>query len=191
MEILCLDHCQMTDSMCKNYFATMQNTNLQFLNISWNKITGISIDYITRVVQQNQDLEKLTMQHNRLGEADLTEFSNTIATHKSLKHLDMSANMIGNEEFSLLFTAVQKSSSIIETFACRKNRIGGLKIDHLLFCRSRNLHVLDLSHNRLSDSNGLSLLKYARLNVTVEKIYLDNNFLISPFVIREIDEECR
>ena len=53
MENLCLDHCQMTDSMCNTYFASMQNTKLQFLNISWNKITGISIDYITRVVQQN------------------------------------------------------------------------------------------------------------------------------------------
>ena len=97
MEILCLDHCQMSDSMCKNYFENMQNTNLQFLNISWNKITGQSIDFITRVVKQNQDLEKLTMQHNRFGESDLTEFSNAVATHKSLKYLDMSANLIGND----------------------------------------------------------------------------------------------
>ena len=130
------------------------------------------------------------MQHNRLGEADLTEFSNVIATHKSLKYLDMSANLIGNEEFSLLFTAVQNSANIIESFHCRKNRIGGYKVDHLLFCRSRNLKVLDLSQNRLSVSNGKSLLKYAQLNVTVEKVYLNNNFQVSAQIIREIDFEC-
>ena len=85
------------------------------------------------------------MQHNRFGTADLAEFSNAIATHKSLKYLDMSANLIGNGEFSKLFAAVQKPSSKISTFMCRKNRIGGYKIDELLFCRSRNLQVLDLT----------------------------------------------
>ena len=53
MEILCLDHCQMSDVMCQTYFQSMQSTKLQFLNISWNQITGESIEYVTHVVQQN------------------------------------------------------------------------------------------------------------------------------------------
>ena len=88
-----------------------------------------------------------------------------------------------------MFSAVSVSN--IEAFHCRKGCIGGYKVDHLLFCRSRKLQVLDLTQNRLSDSNGKNLLKYARLNATIEKIYLDNNYLISAQVIREIDEECR
>lgn len=85
------------------------------------------------------------MQHNRFGNSDLTEFSNAIATHKTLKYLDISDNRIGNYEFAKLFTAVQNKESKISTFHCRKNRIGGNKIDKMLFCHSQNLQVLDLS----------------------------------------------
>ena len=61
MEILCLDHCGMTDAMSKTYFQSMQNTKLQFLNISWNQITGESMPHLIKVVGQNQSLEKLAM----------------------------------------------------------------------------------------------------------------------------------
>lgn len=97
-----------------------------------------------------------------MGNADLTQFSKAVEKHKTLKYLDLSANKIGNYEFSKLFTAVQSESSKISTFHCRKNRIGGYKVDHVLFCRSRNLRVLDLTQNRLSEHNGKILLQYAK-----------------------------
>ena len=53
MEILCLDHCGMTDAMCKTYFHSMQNTKLQFLNISWNQITGDSMEFLVHVINLN------------------------------------------------------------------------------------------------------------------------------------------
>ena len=124
----------MTDAMCQTYFQGMQNTKLQFLNISWNQITGSSMEYLVQVLHQNQDLERLAMQHNRLADADLTQFGSAIESHRSLNYLDVSANKIGNQEFVKLFQAVSRSQ--ISTFHFRKNRIGGNKIDHVLFCRS-------------------------------------------------------
>ena len=61
LEILCLDHCEMTDDICRYVFHSAANTKLQFLNISWNQLSGDSIEDIVRVVQHNQSLEKLAM----------------------------------------------------------------------------------------------------------------------------------
>ena len=36
LEILCFDHCDMTDSICKYVFHSIVNTKLQFVNLSWN-----------------------------------------------------------------------------------------------------------------------------------------------------------
>jgi hypothetical protein len=47
----------------------MTNTKkLEFLNISWNLLTGASITAIVNFLHQNQKLKKLAMQHNRFGE---------------------------------------------------------------------------------------------------------------------------
>ena len=118
------------------------------------------MEYLVQVLHQNQDLERLAMQHNRLADADLTQLASAIESHRSLSYLDVSANKIGNQEFVKLFHAVSRSQ--ISTFHFRKNRIGGNKIDHVLFCRSQNLRVLNLTQNRLSVQNGTSLLKYAK-----------------------------
>ena len=61
----------------------------------------------------------------------------------------------------------------------------------MLFCNSRNLQVLDLSQNRLSDHNGKILLKYARQNVKIEKLLLDRNWAVSAQIVKDIAEECR
>ena len=106
-----------------------------------------------------------------------------------MKYLDISANLIGNDQFSKLFSAVSVSN--ISAFYCRKGRIGGYKIDHLLFCGSLKLEVLDLAHNNLSDSNGKNLLKYVRQNVTIEKLYLERNIHIRSEMVREIENECQ
>lgn len=96
LEIVCLDHCEMTDEICRRVFHTAQNTKLQFLNISWNQLSSDSIHDIVNFIEQNQDLAKLAMQHNRFGEGDLTDFARVIETHKSLTYLDVSQNYIGN-----------------------------------------------------------------------------------------------
>ena len=75
LEILCIDHCEVTDSISKNIFDNMTNQKLQILNISWNHISGESLHFFERVIGLNQGLEKLAMQHNRFGEGDLTQFA--------------------------------------------------------------------------------------------------------------------
>ena len=90
MEVLCLDHSEMEDQVCQYIFQTINNTQLLFLNISWNFLTGDSIKHVTRILARNQNLEKLAMQHNRFGEGDLTEFAKVLSSHKSLKYLDIS-----------------------------------------------------------------------------------------------------
>ena len=129
------------------------------------------------------------MQHNRLADADFTDFSKAVERHRSLKYLDVSANRIGNVEFSKLFDAVSKSQ--ISTFHCRKNKIGGNKVDHVLFSKSKKLTLLDLTENRLSANNGKILLKYTKLNATIESLSLEQNPHISAQLIKDIDDECR
>ena len=54
LEILCLDHCEMTDDICKFVFSSININKLQFLNISWNLLSGESIGELTQVVNLNQ-----------------------------------------------------------------------------------------------------------------------------------------
>ena len=79
LEILCIDHCEVTDSIAKNIFNNMTNTKLQFLNIGWNNISGESLKDFEKVLELNQGLEKLAMQHNRFGEGDLTQFAHILS----------------------------------------------------------------------------------------------------------------
>ena len=53
MEILCLDHCEMTDNICKFVFSSININKLQFLNISWNLLSGDSIGELVHVVHLN------------------------------------------------------------------------------------------------------------------------------------------
>ena len=130
------------------------------------------------------------MQHNRFGEVGLTEFANVLAAHRELEYLDITSNWIGNTQFNVLFPAVQSCVSRLKTFHCRKNRIGGDKINASLRIRSKHLCVLDLSTNKLTESNAVQLLQYAKDNVTLYGISLQKNLMVNASLINEISEEC-
>lgn len=53
LEILCLDHCEMTDEVCKYVFDNTTSKNLQFLNISWNHLSGESLSAINHMLNLN------------------------------------------------------------------------------------------------------------------------------------------
>ena len=53
MEIICLDHCEMTDDISRYIFSNINNTKIQFLNISWNYLSGDSLPELVRVVRLN------------------------------------------------------------------------------------------------------------------------------------------
>ena len=61
LEILCLDHCEMTDQICNQIFPAISNTKIEFLNISWNNLSGDSINSVVSLLNQNQNLKKLAM----------------------------------------------------------------------------------------------------------------------------------
>lgn len=61
LNILCLDHCEMSDAICKQIFKNINNQQLQFLNISWNNLSGDSLEDIVRILELNPDLQKLAM----------------------------------------------------------------------------------------------------------------------------------
>ena len=169
----------------------MVNQKLQFLNISWNYISADSINDITEVIQKNQNLEKIAMQHNRLGEGSFTRLAKVISTHKSLTYIDISQNLLKNAEFVELFSAVQSDTCKMATFHCRKNMIGGDKIDRVLNCHSKHLCRIDFSQNKLTETNGQTLLTYTKANVWIEELLLDKNIQISAQVINNITLECQ
>ena len=61
LEILCLDHCEMTDQICNQIFPAISNTKIEFLNISWNNLSGDSLNSVVSLLNQNQNLKKLAM----------------------------------------------------------------------------------------------------------------------------------
>ena len=56
MEILCLDHCDMSDQIFRFIFQNINNRELIFLNISWNQLSGDTIDEVVRVLDNNPNL---------------------------------------------------------------------------------------------------------------------------------------
>ena len=61
LEILCLDHCEMSDQICNQIFPAISNTKIEFLNISWNHLSGDSLNSVVSLLIQNQSLKKLAM----------------------------------------------------------------------------------------------------------------------------------
>lgn len=91
------------------------------------------------------------MQHNRFGDGDFKPFARVLASHPALKYLDISQNRLHNKDFNKIFSAIQSKNSVLETFHCRKNLVGGSKINDVLNSRSLHLKILDLSQNKLND----------------------------------------
>jgi len=61
MEILCLDHCEMSDEIFRYIFQNINNERLIFLNLSWNQLSGDTVDLIVRVLDNNPNLQKLAI----------------------------------------------------------------------------------------------------------------------------------
>lgn len=62
----------------------------------------------------------------------MTLFAKEVGNHTSLKYLDISANFVTSVQFRKIYMAVLNSTSKIERFHCRKNKVGGPKIDEVL-----------------------------------------------------------
>ena len=131
------------------------------------------------------------MQHNRFGEVDLSRFSKALSNHCGLEYIDITANDIGNSQFNILFKAVQGKDSCIKTFHCRKNRIGGEKINKSLRLRCPNLNTIDLSSNKLNEDNVLCLLDQAKENYNLVEVKVAKNVMVNASLMNEISEECR
>ena len=56
---LCLAHCEITDEGMSIINNGLQNTNIRYLNISWNNLTPVSMESLTNFVSTNPNLEKL------------------------------------------------------------------------------------------------------------------------------------
>jgi len=137
----------MSDAICKQIFEGINNEKLRFLNISRNCLSGDSLDNVVRVLSRNPDLQKLAMQHNRFGEGNVEHFAAILKSHQSLEYLDISGNKIRNFSFILIYSAVQSQTSRLCTLQCRKNKIGGPKVDDVLRLRSGHLTRLNLTGN--------------------------------------------
>ena len=99
---LCLAHCEITDEGMSIINNGLENTNIRYLNISWNNLTPVSMESLANFVSSNQYLEKLLIQHNEFGSSELKDLGKALAKHKSVKYLDVSANGIQAEGFITL-----------------------------------------------------------------------------------------
>ena len=90
IEILCFNHVEMNDEICRLIFHGMTNSNLIFLNLSWNLLSENALQCLVHILSVNRNLEKLALQHNNLGKGNLTSFANAISEHQSLKYIDIS-----------------------------------------------------------------------------------------------------
>ena len=72
---LCLAHCEISDEGMSIINNGLQNTNIRYLNISWNNLTPVSMESLTNFVSTNHNLEKLLIQHNEFGPDCLKELA--------------------------------------------------------------------------------------------------------------------
>ena len=91
----------------------------------------------------------------------------------------------------LIYEAVQFIDSKMETFHCRKNKFGGEEIDNVFLHQSYHLCLLNLSGNKLSESNSKLLFEYAHDNSFIEELNISGNILVSAQIMNDITQECR
>ena len=81
---------------------------------------------------------------------------------------------------------MHSTESVLKTFHCRKNRIGGEKINKNLKARSLSLSVLDLSSNQLNEDNVLCLLAQAKENYVFVDVKVAKNVMVNASLINDI-----
>jgi len=50
IEILCLNHTEMNDEICRSIFHGMTNSNLIFLNLSWNLLSENALECLVHIL---------------------------------------------------------------------------------------------------------------------------------------------
>ena len=140
-----LSHCALADETLGAFVKNIESSNLQELDLSWNKLTTKTCADLRSVLEKSPKLKTLFLQHNAVGGYSFTRLASGIRAHKSLIYLDVSHNKLGNSGFTELFDPVSKNKTKIERLECRGNDLGGRLLDNVLSCVSRSLKILDLS----------------------------------------------
>jgi Ran GTPase-activating protein (RanGAP) involved in mRNA processing and transport len=124
---LCLSHCHIDDSKFDVLAKGVVNSNLKYLNISWNQLTKKSTRNLHDFIGNNEHLEKLMLQHNEFGAEPMDMVCLALAAQGNVRYIDISANNIGEKGFKAFAKFIASpASKNLEVFQCRRNEIGNV-----------------------------------------------------------------
>jgi len=189
-------------------FAVSSNTGLQQLYIDQNnlemdsskvidvlkhisslKVLGLGtsifpnkIAYkLAAVIKSNNGLEKLLLNDSNL-------YSSSVVVLQSLRNvltltiLDLSNNHIGEEASKVLSLVISHNKGLKELYLGGNNFQHGIVDILQALQHSTSLKVLDLSNNYLPSEVGCKIAAVINANKYLEKLYLQNNFLLSSMI---------
>lgn len=205
--VLNLSNNKLDDNCCKGLFdALRKNTNLTFLDISYNDISSEGIAYAHQFLSMTQTLSSLNAQNNILGSRGISYISQSILTNQSLRTLNLSFNGIqseGMEHLSKFVSANRKLISLfiggnyikddgveklmnalqdgskISYFFIDDNNISEKGCDSIGKVLSYHpfLNSVDLKNNHLGDKGFVTLLNSFNVQSKLVTLDLTNNYL--------------
>ena len=133
--------------------ALKEKSNLKFLNLISNYMSGEVSEDLAEVIKSNSSLEELYLSYNNLGSSVV--FLQALKGASKLKVLSLSNNQLSSNFPTHLaaaeLTAVIKNNPLITRIWLGGNMLQSGLINITSSCRSlRNLQALQLSHNNIN-----------------------------------------
>jgi len=115
---LCLESNNIGDS---GLGTLQQNSNLSFLDLSYNHIGQAGAKYIANLIQNSTKLRTLWLSNNKLGPAGVRCIAKVLKQNITLEYLDLSGNCVGDDEMRVLGMALRESN--VRTLNVSNNKI--------------------------------------------------------------------
>ena len=147
------------------------------LNLSKCKINNDSTLLLCNGLIVNHAMESLSLANNEISDRGAIEIGKMLPRHINLRDLILKWNIIGNAGAAAIAYGLRDSHCKLESLDMSFNAFGGainvdnpaLEFSQALFT-NRNLHHLNLSHNRLTRHD---------IYIILRRIDLDNDTLLS------------
>lgn len=144
------------------------NSTIKELNLNRNKIKDITS--LGNVLKTNSTLTSLCLNENSI--TDINALADALNTNSRLLILKMDSNMLDEVDFSSLFQALAKNSTLTE-LSLRDNVIHDIENLSEALAFNTTLETLSLSDNEIIDIT--FLCEALAVNSTLLKLYLDHN----------------
>lgn len=161
------------DDVFSPFFSCVRH--LHCLNLSGNKLSDVSIQNLSYVLQ-NSDLVELSLCKNNIDQKSIANLVLALKSNYRLKALRLGCNQLGDEGAASLSELLEINVHLI-ALSINDNNIGVEGAKSLTDALMKNTHLktLNISNNPLGDAGCQYFIDFIRINASLQGLIIGNS----------------